>query len=80
MLKGTYMFDKTDLTTLATVIIAIIVVLGGGIALVFKPDLSDKIIPMLTLVLGFFFSSGNFRSGLLIGQQNNAQNTDKKTT
>lgn len=74
MIKGTFRMDKADFQTYVTGLIAVIVVLGGGVTLVFVPTMSDKVIPIMMVVITYFFSSGSMRTGITLGQQSNKQN------
>ena len=60
--------NREDLFALVQAIISVIVVLGGGLTLVFRSELSDTIVPLITLVLGFYFGSGSVQRGITIGQ------------
>jgi hypothetical protein len=54
-------------------IIAIIVVLGGGITVVLRPDIKDSIIGILGVVVGFYF-------GGMVQNRNNQQVRSQETT
>jgi len=44
-------------------IIAIIVLVGGGLLMALIPTLSDKVFPVMTLAAGFYFSQAASKSG-----------------
>lgn len=73
MFKGTFVIDKNDIQIYATIILAIIVVLGGGLVLVFKPDLSDKLLPIMMIVIGYFFGNVSSNQGYKLGVSSQAQ-------
>lgn len=77
MFEGEFMIDKTDVMTYGLLILSLIVVIGGFVVLVLRSDLSNIVVPMMMLVLGFFFSNGSFRTGVSAGAQA-ANNTSVK--
>ena len=60
--------NREDLFALTQSIISIVVVLGGGLTLIFSPENKDAVVPVITLVLGFYFSSASSARGFAQGQ------------
>jgi hypothetical protein len=60
--------NREDLFAAVQAGISLIVVLGGGLTLVFRSELSDTVVPLITLVLGFYFGSGSVQRGFAMGQ------------
>lgn len=44
-------------------VIALVVLVGGGLLMVLAPGLADKIFPVMTLAAGFYFSQAASKSG-----------------
>lgn len=55
--------DNERLEALTRSIVAIVVVLGGGLTIVFKPDSASQIVPVVTMVIGFYFGTGAYKAG-----------------
>lgn len=67
MFKGSFVIDKNDIQIYVSSIIAIIIILGGGLTIVFRPELSDKILPLMMIVIGYFFGNVSFQQGVKTG-------------
>lgn len=63
------MLNREDLPILTQSLLAVVITVGCGIALFLKPDLSDKVIPVLTFVVTFYFSTAAVQKGVVLGQQ-----------
>lgn len=55
--------DSERIQVIAQSIIAVVVVLGGGIAIAINPDTRDIFVPVITFVVGFYFSQAATRTG-----------------
>ncbi len=49
--------------TLYQFVIALVVLVGGGLLMAFFPSLADKIFPVMTLAAGFYFSQAASKAG-----------------
>lgn len=57
------MTDDLHQTQLFQFVIALVVLVGGGLLMAFFPPLADKIFPVMTLAAGFYFSQAASKSG-----------------
>lgn len=57
------MANEQQQQTIFQFVIAVIVLVGGGLLMAFFPPLADKIFPVMTLAAGFYFSQAANKAG-----------------
>lgn len=50
-------------------LIAILVVLGGGVMLLIQPDLKDVVLTLVSAVITYYFVNNSVKRGVEIGKQ-----------
>ena len=61
--EGLTMQNDEQQRQLFQFVIALVVLVGGGLLMAFFPPLADKIFPVMTLAAGFYFSQAASKSG-----------------
>lgn len=58
-----------NLSEVVQAAIAIIVVLGGGAACILVPESRNDLLPLITFVIGYYFSTNSVKRGVEIGEK-----------